>query len=220
MDEHETGSSSSGGFRAFRKAVHLESPLEFAVVLIVVLCLLGGVGVWLRTPPNWFLVRHGMWGQLLGRSPRPGNNSAGTASGGSGGSGGSGDPGPASQSAAAAAGIIRITKQKPFGSTNSALPNGLEIVLLPDRTMTPVAMTLKFTGEVGEIHSSVDSADVLDAQTGILVASPDTVVMEWRTPPFGPFSPLLLTVFSKDRIKLVEATTIPYHYPYQGADLK
>jgi hypothetical protein len=86
--------------------------------------------------------------------------------------------------------------------------------------MTPVAMTLKFTGEVGEIHSSVDSADVLDAQTGILVASPDTVVMEWRTPPFGPFSPLLLTVFSKDRIKLVEAVTIPYHYPYQGADLK
>ena len=211
MDENETGSSFSDQFRAFRKAVPLESPLEFAVVLIVLLCLLGGVGIWLKTSGNWFFVKHGMWGQLLGRSPRPGNNATG---------GGSGDSGAASQSAAAAAGIIRITKQKPFVSTNSALPNGLEIVLLPDRTMTPVAMTLKFTGEVGEIHSSADSADVLDAQTGILISSPDTVVLQWRTPPFGPFSPLLLTVFSKDRIKLVEATTIPYHYPYQGGDLK
>ncbi len=107
-----------------------------------------------------------------------------------------------------------------MGSTNSELPNGLEIVLLPDRTMSPAAMTLKFTGEVGEIHSSIDSADVIDAQSGILVSSPNTVVLEWRTPPFGPFSPLLLTVFSKDPIKLTKAESIPYRYPYEGGDLK
>jgi len=87
-------------------------------------------------------------------------------------------------------------------------------------TMSPVAMKLKFTGEVGEIHSSIDSAEVLDAQTGILVSSPDMVVLEWRTPPFGPFSPLLMTVFSKDPIKLEKAESIPYHYPYEGGDLK
>jgi hypothetical protein len=45
-------------------------------------------------------------------------------------------------------------------------------------------------------------------------------VLEWRTPPFGPFSPLLLTVFSKDPIKLLKAEPIPYHYPYTGGDLK
>jgi hypothetical protein len=86
--------------------------------------------------------------------------------------------------------------------------------------MTPAAMTLKFTGEVGEIHSSVDSADVIDAQSGILVSSPDTVIIEWRTPPFGPFAPLLLTVFSKDKIKLESAEPIPYRYPYEGGDLR
>jgi hypothetical protein len=61
---------------------------------------------------------------------------------------------------------------------------------------------------------------VLDVQSGILISHPDTAILEWRTPPFGPFSPLLLTVFSKDPIKLVEAVSVPYHYPYQGGDLK
>ena len=50
--------------------------------------------------------------------------------------------------------------------------------------MGPVAMTLTFTGEVGEIHSNAESADVLDAQFGILLGSPDTVIMEWSSPPF------------------------------------
>jgi hypothetical protein len=165
-----------------------------------------------------------MWSQLLGRGARPANNAP--ASGASPADSNAGlnsaqvGNGTQGSGGAAALGTIRITKQKPVGSTNSALPNGLEIVLIPDRTMTPVAMTLKFTGEVGEIHSSIDSADVLDAQTGIMVASPDTAVLEWRTPPFGPFSPLLLTVFSKDPIKLTKAESIPYHYPYQGGDLK
>jgi hypothetical protein len=227
MDENGVGSTSSGGFRAFRKAVHLESPLEFAVVLVVVVCLLGGAGIWLRTPGNWFFVKHGMWGQLFGRSPRRGNNGGGTGADQSGPPAASsqapadgGSQAVASQAVPAAPGIIRITKQKPVGSTNSALPNGLETVLVPDRTMSPVAMTLKFTGEVGEIHSNIESADVLDAQTGILISSPDTVIVEWRTPPFGPFSPLLMTVFSKDKIKLDKAVTIPYRYPYDGGDLK
>jgi hypothetical protein len=216
MDEFDEGSPPSGRFKAFRQAVHLESPLEFTVVVIVVVCLLSGAGIWLNTPPNWFYVKHGMWGQIFGRSPRPGGNAAGSGSG----QQSAGAGGYAGQAVAAAQGIIRISKQKPVGSTNSALPNGLEIVLLPDREMSPVAMALKFSGEVGEIHSSVESADVLDAQTGILVASPDTVVLEWRTPPFGPFSPLLLTVFSKDKIKLDKAESVPYRYPYQGGDLK
>jgi hypothetical protein len=216
MNEDDGESSFSDGFRTFRQAVHLESPLEFTVVLIVLVCLLGGTGIWLRTPGNWFMLKHGMWGQLLGRNPRPANNAEGTNSG----PAGAGAQGPASQSAAAAAGTIKITKQKPVGSTNSALPNGLEIVLVPDRTMTPVAMTLTFTGEVGEIHTSIDSAEVLDSQTGIMISNPDTVVLEWRSPPFGPFSPLLMTVFSKDPIKLEKADSVPYHYPYEGADLR
>jgi hypothetical protein len=228
MDQNDQASTFSDQFRGFRKAVHLESPLEFAVVLIVVVCLLGGVGIWVRTPPHWFFLKHGMWRQLIsGAGPRPGNAPAGSGAG-QAGSGtapsqagaGTGPLGPTVQSAPASQGTIRITKQKPLSSTNSALPNGLEIVLVPDRIMTPAAMMLKFTGEVGEIHSSTDSADVLDGQSGILVSSPDTVVLEWRTPPFGPFAPLLLTVFSKDKIKLVKADPIPYHYPYDGGDLK
>jgi len=227
MDEYNEENTSPEGFRAFRKALHLESPLEFTVVLIVVVCLLGGAGIWLRTPGNWFLLKHGMWGQLLGRVPRRGNNGAGAGADQAGSPAASnqaqsdaGSQAAASQSAPAAPGIIRITKQKPLTSTNSALPNGLEIVLVPDRTMSPVAMTLKFSGEVGEIHSNAESAEVLDAQTGILISSPDTVIVEWRTPPFGPFSPLLMTVFSKDPIKLENAVTVPYRYPYEGGDLK
>jgi hypothetical protein len=227
LAEHDAVSTFSDRFRGFRKAVHLESPLEFAVVVIVVICLLGGADVWLRTPGNWFLLKHGRWGQLFGIVPRrvnrefgagadpaepPAVSNAGQAEAGS-------QPSSA-LSAPAAEGVIRIAKQKPIGSTNTALPNGLEISLVPDREMFPVAMTLKFSGEVGEIHSNVESADVLDAQTGILVSSPDTVVMQWRSPPFSPFSPLLMTVFSKDPIKLEKAVTIPYRYPYVGADLR
>jgi len=214
MDVHDQEDSFSDRFRAFRKGLHLESPLEFTVVVIVVVCLLGGAGIWLHSRTN-------------SRGTGGGNNAAGSAAGQPDPYGGlnstpagAGAQGSATSAAAAALGTIRITKQKPVGSTNSELPNGLEIVLLPDRTMSPVAMTLKFTGEVGEIHSNIDSADVIDAQSGILVKSPDTVVMEWRTPPFGPFSPLLLTVFSKDKIKLEKAESIPYRYPYEDGDLK
>jgi hypothetical protein len=211
MDQNDQTSNLSEQFRAFRKTVHLESPLEFMVVLIVAVCLIAGVGVWIKTPPHWYLLKHGMFRQLLGSGPRPGNNPAGS---------GAGPQPPANQPAVAAKGIIRITKQKPVGSTNSALPNGLEIVLVPDRIMTPAALKVKFSGEVGEIHSSIDSAEVLEAQSGILVANPDTIVMEWRTPPFGPFAPLLLTVFSKDKIQVESVDPIPYNYPYQGGDLK
>jgi hypothetical protein len=236
MDENERKNSSdasagddsvSGRFRSFRKTVHLESPLEFAVVLVVVVCLLSGLGIWLNTPANRFYVRHGMWAELFGRSPKPGPNAAGQGAGQAESTTAS-NAVPASamnlqnapQTAPAAAGIIRIVKQKAVGSTNNSLPNGLEMELLPDREMSPVALTLKFSGEVGEIHSTVESADVSDAQTGILVSKPDTVVLEWRTPPFGPFSPLLLTVFSKDPIKLQGVASIPYRYPYEDGDLK
>jgi hypothetical protein len=228
MDEIDGEGRFSDGFKAFRKAVHLESPLEFAVFLIVLACLLGGVGIFLRTPGNWFLVKHGMWGQLFGVVPRRGPAAVGGA-----GADQAGTPASSNQAQAdggsqttptrvvpAAPGIVRITKQKLLSSTNSALPNGLEIELVPDRTMGPVAMTLKFSGEVGEIHSNAESADVLDAQFGILLNSPDTVIMEWSSPPFGPFSPLLMTVFSKDKIKLDKVVTVPYRFPYDGADLK
>lgn len=215
MDQHDQANSSSDQFRSFRKALHLESPLEFTVVLIVVVCLLGGAGIWLRAAGGLYALKHEIWILRHGHNSHPVDNGGGS---------GPAQPGLAplgsTGQTAAAQGTIRITKQKPVGSTNSALPNGLEIVLVPDREMTPAAMTLKFTGEVGEIHSSVDSADVIDAQSGILVSSPDTVIIEWRTPPFGPFAPLLLTVFSKDKIKLESAEPIPYRYPYEGGDLR
>jgi hypothetical protein len=214
MDQNDQANSFSDRFRDVRRALHLESPLEFTVVVIVVVCLLSGAGIWLSS-------------RASRRGQGNGNNGAGSAGGPSDSNSGlnstqagNGAQGLGSAPAAAALGTIRITKQKAVGSTNSALPNGLEIVLLPDRTMSPVAMALKFSGEVGEIHSSIDSADVIDAQSGILVSSPDTVVLEWRTPPFGPFSPLLLTVFSKDKIKLIRADSIAYRYPYEGGDLK
>ena len=210
MDEQDLENSISDRFRAFRKALHLESPLEFSVVLVVAVCLLGVAGIWLRSPMHRWYLSQGLLNSLLHRTPHPGNNGADVGA----------VQAPPADTAGAAQGVIRITRQKPVGTTNNSLPNGLEMVLVPDRIMAPAAMTLKFTGEVGEIHSSIDSADVLDAQSGILISSPDTVVLEWRTPPFGPFSPLLLTVFSMDKIKLEKAVSIPYRYPYEGGDLK
>jgi len=219
-----SGASSPDAFLAFRKAVRLESPLEFAVVLVVVVCLLGGAGIWLRSPGNRYFIFHGMWVQMFGHKPKPGPSGAG-APGDGGASANAGPPAAVvqsteTQSAPAAPGTIRIMRQKAVGSTNNSLPNGLEIMLLPDREMSPVAMTLKFSGEVGEIHSTAESAEALDEQTGILVSKPDTVMMEWRSPPFGPFSPLLITVFSKDPIKLQGVVSVPYHYPYEDGDLK
>jgi hypothetical protein len=216
MDEHDQANTRSDQFRAFRRALHLESPLEFAVVLIVVVCLFGAGVIWLRASGGVFSFKHAIWALRHGGNSQPVDNGAGPKAAQT----GSGSLAWTAQTAPAAQGTIKITKQKPVGTTNSALPNGLEIVLLPDRIMTPAAMKLKFTGEVGEIHSSIDSAEVLDAQSGILVANPDTVVLEWRTPPFGPFAPLLLTIFSKDKIKLESAVSIPYRYPYEGGDLK
>jgi hypothetical protein len=217
MDEHDHEGTFSERFRTFRKALHLESPLEFSVVLFVGVCLLGAAGIWLRVPNHRWYLTHDLLGQILHRKQQKGANGADA---GAGQADAGAVQGPPVDSAGAAPGVIRITKQKPVGTTNNELPNGLEIVLVPDRIMTPAAMTLKFTGEVGEIHSSIDSADVMDAQSGILISSPDTVVLEWRTPPFGPFAPLLLTVFSKDKIKLEKAVSIPYRYPYEGGDLK
>jgi len=47
MDQHDHESPFSERFRTFRSALHLESPLEFSVVLFVVVCLLGAAGIWL-----------------------------------------------------------------------------------------------------------------------------------------------------------------------------
>lgn len=188
--------------------------------------MLAGAGLWLKNPGNRWYLKHGIWAQIRSRrhhSRDEGADSSGAQSdsiAGPGQASAAPSQGASPSSAPAALGTIRVAKQRKVGSTNNSLPNGLEMDLVPDRTISPAAMILKFTGEVGEIHSSIDSADVLDGQSGIILSSPDTVVLEWRSPPFGPFAPLLLTVFSKDPIKLEKATMIPYRYPFEGGDLK
>jgi hypothetical protein len=115
---------------------------------------------------------------------------------------------------------IRIASEKEVASANPELPWGLEVTLVSDEDVSPVALTIKFSGEVGKFYASAPGNMVQEQQGGILVSKPDTILMQWQSPPFTPQQPIIVTVYSKLSLKAKKIESIPFNFPYPEGYLK
>jgi hypothetical protein len=115
---------------------------------------------------------------------------------------------------------IRIASEKPLASADPENPCGLEITVVSDKEISPVALTIKFSGEVGRLYATQPLGMIQEQQGGIVAGKPDTILLEWRSPAFTPQSPLTVTVYSKVCIKTDKIESIPFTFPYPAGYLK
>jgi hypothetical protein len=111
---------------------------------------------------------------------------------------------------------IKIASQKQIASADSQLPYGLEVILTTSRDISPTALTIKFSGEVGKMYGHPSGTQFTEAQGGIIAQSPDTILIQWQTPAFSVAEPVVLTVFSKNYIQAKKIESVPFNFPYPG----
>jgi hypothetical protein len=111
---------------------------------------------------------------------------------------------------------IRIASQKQVASADSHLPFGLEVVLVTDKDVSPTALTIRFSGEVGKLYGHPPGQIYTKAQGGIMVSSPHTVLIQWETPAFSVEEPVVLTVYSKTYVQAEKVESVPFNFPYAG----
>ena len=111
---------------------------------------------------------------------------------------------------------IHIASEKQVASADSDLPFGLEVVLVTDKDVSPTALKIRFSGEVGKVYGHPPGQMYTQAQGGIIVSSPNTVLVQWATPVFSVAEPVVLTLYSKTYIKSEKLESIPFSFPYAG----
>ena len=115
---------------------------------------------------------------------------------------------------------VHIVCQHQIASADSDMPFGLEALITTDNEITPMALDLIFSGEVGRFQASMPIGVILEQQGGIRVASPDIVFMQRKSPGFTPDVPLKVVVFSKTSIKLNKIESVAFDFALPQGALK
>jgi hypothetical protein len=114
----------------------------------------------------------------------------------------------------------RIAEERELPSADSDLPFGLEITPVANRDITPVALELQFSGEVGKFMATQPTGLYQEQQGGIVVERPDTVLMQRKSPGFTPQQPIIVWVYSKSKISTKKLRSIPFNFPYPEGYLR
>jgi hypothetical protein len=115
---------------------------------------------------------------------------------------------------------ISIATEKRLASADEELPWGLEVTLVANEDVSPLAVELEFTGEVGKFMATKPLGAFEQEQGGIVVERPDTILMERKSPAFTPQQPIIVWVYSKTQIKTKKLRSIPFSFPYPPGYLK
>jgi hypothetical protein len=94
------------------------------------------------------------------------------------------------------------------------LPYGLEVVLTTTNDFSPAALEIVFSGSVGKMFGHPPGVIFTEAQGGIIASQPNTVLLEWQTPPFSVAEPIVITVYSKNYITATAIKSVPFSFPF------
>jgi hypothetical protein len=114
----------------------------------------------------------------------------------------------------------KIAEEKELPSTDADLPFGLEVTLVANRDISPVALELQFTGEVGKFLATEPIGAFEQQQGGIIVQRPNTVLMERKSPAFTAQLPIIVWVYSRTRIATKKLSSVPFNFPYPQGYLR
>jgi hypothetical protein len=109
---------------------------------------------------------------------------------------------------------IRIASQKQVASADPEFPFGLEVVLVTDTDVSPTSLIIKFSGEIGKLYGHAPGTIYTESQGGIIANTPDSILIEWRTPAFSVTEPVVLTIYSRAYITAEKIESVPFTFPY------
>jgi hypothetical protein len=115
---------------------------------------------------------------------------------------------------------MSIATEKRLPSADEDLPWGLEVTLVANEDVSPLAIEIEFTGEVGKFMATKPLGAFEQEQGGIIVERPDTILMERKSPAFTPQQPIIVWVYSETQIKTKKLRSIPFSFPYPSGYLK
>lgn len=92
-------------------------------------------------------------------------------------------------------------------SNNPSLPYGLQIIIQSDVVIDPVSFAIECTGPVGQVSSFISGQGAyMNVYNGPAEGHPNVAIVHFTFPPLKPETPLVVTILSKDdiRVKAIE----------------
>jgi hypothetical protein len=101
---------------------------------------------------------------------------------------------------------VRVTEIKPISSGNPHLKYGLEVTIEAEKEIEPVGLLIQFDGEIDEssfvILPEHKYTNRNDPNKVKMPLHPDMVGLKWQSPAWKPHEPIVLRIFSADKIGL------------------
>jgi hypothetical protein len=99
---------------------------------------------------------------------------------------------------------IRYTQRR-TASTNPAAPYGLQVIIQTDSNMQPVGFALECDGEIDSFNFFVAGQSAfMNVLQAIQGPQHNMAVLRFGFPPLTPESPLVVTIFSKQDLRVIE----------------
>jgi hypothetical protein len=109
---------------------------------------------------------------------------------------------------------VRIASQRQVVSTRPDLPYGWEVVLQTNLRIEPVAFYVECDSEVGEGHAGFATGGAYSkVKSGSMAGGSKQWGFEWETPAFTPDKPIVITLYSKQPLKVTAFHQFPYSWP-------
>jgi hypothetical protein len=96
--------------------------------------------------------------------------------------------------------------QRSAPSSDPQLPYGLQVIIQSNVVLDPVAFALECDGEVGRVDFFIAGQGAyMNVQKGVAGPAKNTAIVRFSFPPLRPETPLVVTLLSKNQIRIVRA---------------
>jgi hypothetical protein len=101
--------------------------------------------------------------------------------------------------------------QRPMESDRENAPFALVVTVQPDGVISPLAMEIAFDGPVlDSTYSVVGSGSMMGGGHVPATKQENNIVFRINSPPVSPEAPVIVRVYSKQRIRLTKCNYIPF----------
>ena len=111
---------------------------------------------------------------------------------------------------------VQIITQERVPSNNQNFPFGLRVIVQTNVAIQPVSIVFRCDGEIGQgdVRFAGDTGAIfIKSRSRILPQRPDTFLVSFEFPAFTPEKAMLVTLFSKTAIRVIEFSQVPFTFP-------
>ncbi len=111
---------------------------------------------------------------------------------------------------------VSIVSQERIPSYDKNFPFGLKVVVQTNVVIQPVSIVFRCDGEIGkgEVEFAGDAGSIFTKiRSGVLLESQDRFLASFENPAFAPEKAMLVMLFSKTPIKVIEFFQTPFQFP-------